>query len=62
MMIRAAKKLRDEGIAPANVDNVKLDRVRSASIILHEDEDWIGATEAARNYAAAAPLAYVVPA
>jgi hypothetical protein len=61
MGLRAARRLRDEGIAPANVEHVELDRVRSASIVLPAGADWIQETEAARNYAANAPLAYVVP-
>jgi len=61
MMIRAAIELRDQGIAPANVQNVELNRVRPASIVLPDGADWIGATEDARNYAAKVPIAYVSP-
>ena len=60
LYLAAAKALRDEGKIPANVDNVELDRVRSASIILKEGEDWIAATEKARNVDAQ-QLSYVVP-
>ena len=58
---RAAKALRDLGKPPANVHDVKLDRVRPASIVLPADQDWIAATEDARNYAAEAAIAYVTP-
>ena len=61
-LLRAAKALRDEGRLPANVDNVELDRVRSASVILKEGADWISATEQARSSDAGAEVAYVVPA
>ena len=61
MMIRAAKALRDEGRLPANVDNVDLDKVRSASIILPENADWVAATEDARAYDKGV-LSSVVPA
>jgi phthalate 4,5-dioxygenase oxygenase subunit len=61
MLLRAAKLLRDEGIAPANVQNVQLDQVRSASAILPPDADWVAATEEARSLPAHAPIAYVVP-
>ena len=60
LLLRTAKALRDEGKLPANVDNVDLSRVRSASIILKEDADWIAETEAARNSDAGAPVSYVV--
>jgi phthalate 4,5-dioxygenase len=59
-MLRASKALRDEGVVPANVDNVELDKVRSASILLKEDDDWVAATEDARN-AAKGVLSYVTP-
>jgi len=59
-VLRASKALRDEGVVPPNVDNVKLDHVRSASIILKENDDWIAATEDARNYDRGV-LSYVTP-
>ena len=61
MMIKAASTLREFGKPPANVDNVVIDQVRPASIILKEGEDWVKATEEARNYATRQPVAYVVP-
>jgi phthalate 4,5-dioxygenase oxygenase subunit len=61
MLIRAAKALAERGVVPANVDNVELDQVRPASVILQDGENWIAATEDARNYAAGKEIAYVVP-
>ncbi len=59
-LIRAAKALRDEEKLPANVDDVDLDRVRSASAILPQGADWIAETAAARNSDANVPISYVV--
>lgn len=61
MLIRSATALRDEGVLPANVQNVELNRVRSASIILPPDENWVAATEGARNPDALIPIASVAP-
>jgi phthalate 4,5-dioxygenase len=58
-LLRAAKALRDEGQLPANVENVDLDAVRSASIVLPAGADWSAATESARNSYAGVPIAYV---
>ena len=48
-LIGAAKHLRDTGEVPANVDDVSLDRVRSASVLLPQDVDWRAETVAARS-------------
>jgi hypothetical protein len=61
MMIAAAKRLRDEGIPPANAVNVELDRVRSASAILPVGVDWVAETEVARNSDGGMAVAYVTP-
>jgi len=61
IMLRAAKAFRDECELPANVDNVELDRVRSASILLKADADWAAETESARNSDGGVPVSYVVP-
>jgi phthalate 4,5-dioxygenase oxygenase subunit len=61
MLLRAASTLRNEGFAPANVSNVQLDRVRSASAILPPDADWVSETDAARNVDAGVPIASVTP-
>jgi phenylpropionate dioxygenase-like ring-hydroxylating dioxygenase large terminal subunit len=60
-MIRAAKALRDKGELPPNVDNPKLDGVRSASIILPVGADWRTETEAPRSAFGGVPVAYVTP-
>ena len=59
LLIAAAKALRDEGAVPANVDNVALDRVRPAGIILPPDADWVEATEDARRSRGGEQLASV---
>jgi hypothetical protein len=61
MLIKVAKAHSEDGHVPANVDNVALDRVRPASVILPKDADWIAPTEEARDYAAGKEIAYVVP-
>ena len=61
MLIAAAKKMRDEGTLPANVDNVDLDRVRSVSAILPNNADWQSETETARRAGEAVPVMYVSP-
>src|SRR3954468_25019713 len=61
MLIAAAKKMRDEGVLPANVDTVRLDRVRSVSAILPDNADWQSETEAARRGGEAVPVMYVTP-
>lgn len=61
MMIRAAKAFRDQGKLPPNVENVELDRVRSASVILPANANWVEETEAVRNSDGGRPVAYVTP-
>ena len=57
-LIRAAKALRDQGVVPPNVDNVKLDRVRHATVILPHGADWVDATERVRDADAGLGIAY----
>jgi phthalate 4,5-dioxygenase oxygenase subunit len=61
LMINAAKAFRERGELPPNVDNVQLDRVRSASAILPADADWVAATERARSSDGGVPVAFVIP-
>jgi phenylpropionate dioxygenase-like ring-hydroxylating dioxygenase large terminal subunit len=61
LLLNAAKALRDDGRVPANVYDVDLDRVRSASVILKDGADWVAATEEARHVDPVRPIAYVVP-
>lgn len=60
-LINAAKALQDKGVVPANVDNVQLDRVRCATVVLPQDADWVLATKAARDADSGMPIAYEVP-
>ena len=60
-LIGAAKRHRDEGVAPPNLDDPGLDRVRAATVVLPEDADWRALTEAARNPDAGVPVAADVP-
>jgi phthalate 4,5-dioxygenase oxygenase subunit len=59
LYIRAARALQEEGRLPANVDNVELDRVRSCSVIIDDNADWIAESQRARNSDAGVPVAYV---
>jgi phthalate 4,5-dioxygenase len=58
-LIDAARALRDRGVAPANVDDAALYRVRPASVLLPDGESWISATEKARQSDAGVPIAWV---
>ncbi|WP_049823275.1 Rieske 2Fe-2S domain-containing protein [Bradyrhizobium sp. WSM2254] len=48
-LINAATKFRDASEAPANVHNVELDTVRSASVRTPANADWRALTESART-------------
>ena len=56
-----AKAHRDHGTLPPNVENVELDRVRSASVILPAGANWVEATEVVRSSDGGQPVAYVIP-
>ncbi|HJP68090.1 MAG TPA: hypothetical protein VJ846_04235, partial [Sphingomicrobium sp.] len=56
-LVNAAIRLRDEGKSPANVDNVDLDRVRSASLKYPPGSDWKKLSEEARRAAPNTPAA-----
>jgi phthalate 4,5-dioxygenase oxygenase subunit len=58
-LLAAARRLRDKGVGPANVDDTALYRVRPASVLLSEGEGWIPATEKARQSDAGVPIAWV---
>lgn len=60
-LIAAAKRFRDEGVAPRNLDDPELDRVRAATVVLPEDADWRTVTAASRNPDAGVPVAADVP-
>ena len=61
MIIKAARALREQGVAPANVDNVNLNAVRSTSIVLPPDADWIKETELGRRAKVGTEVVYVAP-
>ncbi len=60
-LIGAAKRFRDEGAAPANVEDVSLDRVRAASVLLPQDVDWRAHTKQARSADSGDPPSDDVP-
>ncbi len=57
-LLRAAKQLREEGVLPANVDDVQLDRVRQATLVLPRGDDWVQTTARMRDADSGLPLAY----
>ena len=59
LLIRAARAHAEERRLPANVENVELDRVRSCSLILPAEADWVAESAQARNSDAGVPVAYV---
>jgi hypothetical protein len=59
-LLRAAKDLRDHGVLPPNVDNVELDIVRPATVVLPEGANWVEATEAIRDGKSGAPPAHEI--
>ncbi|MFT5530702.1 MAG: phthalate 4,5-dioxygenase oxygenase subunit [Candidatus Poriferisodalaceae bacterium] len=48
-LLAAAKRLRDTGDWPPNVDDVSWDRVRAASVVLPADIDWRAHSKLARS-------------
>ena len=60
-LIEAAVAHRDQGKLPENVDNVKLDRVRSASLIYAVDADWRTLSAPSRDVDSGAPVGAEVP-
>ena len=48
-LINAAKRHRDTGAVPANVDDVSFDRVRAASVLIDADVDWKAHSKLARS-------------
>jgi hypothetical protein len=58
-LLEAARALRDHGVAPANVQDATMCRVRPASVLLPEGESWVAATEKARQSDAGVPIAWV---
>lgn len=60
-LINAAKALGDHGTTPPGVDNPGLFRVRSASVILPNNADWVRVTEDYRKAFSEMPILSVGP-
>ena len=60
-LLAAAKRLRDTGQPPPNVDDVTWDRVRAASVLLADDIDWRAHTKLARSADSGNPPSDDVP-
>ncbi|MGH7076451.1 MAG: Rieske 2Fe-2S domain-containing protein [Stellaceae bacterium] len=60
-LLEAVTAHRDHGKPPANVDNVALDRVRSASHIFPAGGDWRALSEGSRDVDSDAPVGAEVP-
>ena len=60
-LLNAVKHHRDTGELPPNVDDVELDRVRAASVLLPEDADWQALTKVARSADSGDPPSDDVP-
>jgi nitrite reductase/ring-hydroxylating ferredoxin subunit len=60
-LLAAVKALRDDGALPPNVDDVSLDHVRSASLILEPDVDWRTLSADARSSDSGRPVSADVP-
>ena len=58
-LIGDARALREQGTLPGNVEDAKMARIRSASIVLPSGESWIAATEEARKVDAGVPIAWL---
>jgi hypothetical protein len=61
ILIGAARAFAEDGKLPANVDTPRVGAVRSASVILPPDADWVAETESARNAYGGVEVAYVIP-
>lgn len=55
-LLHAVKALRDQGLVPRTVDNPELYAVRSASMVLGKDENWIEASQEGRRAMTGQPL------
>ncbi|WP_420130902.1 Rieske 2Fe-2S domain-containing protein [Rhodopseudomonas sp.] len=60
-LLNAASRLRDEGIAPPNVEDVSLDKVRSASLRLEGGTEWKARSAEARQVQEGKAAAAEVP-
>ena len=60
-LIDAAKRFRDTGQVPVNVDDVTWDRMRAASVLLDNDVDWKATSKLARSADSGQPPSDDVP-
>jgi hypothetical protein len=60
LLLRAALALTEDGVAPANVDNVQLGRVRHATMLLPKNADWQAESARFRDADAGLPVANAV--
>ena len=58
-LMKLARDFQEDGSVPALVDDARLYRIRSASALLQEGEDWQAATAQARDADAGVPLSCV---
>ena len=58
-LMKLARDFQEDGSVPALVDDARLYRIRSASALLQEGEDWQAATAQARDADAGVPLSWV---
>jgi hypothetical protein len=59
-LLKAVKARLASGVLPPNVDDVSLDRVRPATVVLPEGADWVEDTKSIRDSDAGAPVAWEV--
>ena len=60
-LLAAAKRFRDTGQLPPNIDDVSWDRVRAASVMLDSDVDWKAHSKLARSADSGQPPSDDVP-
>ena len=58
-LMKLARDYQEDGTVPDLVDDAKLYRIRSASALLQEGEDWQSATEQARDADAGVPISWI---
>ena len=60
-LLSAAKRLRDDGVLPANVQQPEIGRVRMGAFLLEQNADWKQDTTAARNPDSGNQVAHDMP-
>ncbi len=59
-VLKAVKAYSQDGVLPPNVDNVSLDQVRPATVVLPVGADWVQETAAYRSGSSGAPVAWEI--